>query len=346
MLLLLNFQAMKKNSFRISILFLFYMTRTDCYSQEWLWAAAYNGFFDNREYFNEYVMPQTMFGAHFSAYTGFSLNETHEFCAGIDALYEFGDSVRGNAFRPVVFYHFKNDLVNLILGSHPRKGLIDLPNFLLSDTLLYYRPNVEGIYLELSRPWGFQQLWLDWTSRQTDYTRETFKIGGTGMLRKGMFFYRHDFIMTHYAGPAIPIPDDHIRDNGGLYSGVGINLSGLTSLDTLIISSGLCFSYDRLRNVYDLEYKYGSMTQLMAEIKGFGVKITSYFGDGQVQMNGDGLYKAPLYNRFDFYWRIFRKRAIYGKVEFSLHLIDNILDTSQAFTISADIGGGKKLKQN
>jgi hypothetical protein len=50
----------------------------------------------------------------------------------------------------------------------------------------------------------------------------------------------------------------------------------LTSLVTLI-KAGLCFSYDRLRNVYDLEYKYGSMTQLMAEIKGFGVKDNFVF---------------------------------------------------------------------
>jgi hypothetical protein len=314
-----------------------------CLSQDCIWYAGYQGFFDNREYFNEYVSPQTMFGSRISAYTGFSLSSTQEFVVGLHGLYEFGDKLRTDAFEPILFYHFKNKFVDLFLGACPRRNLIALPDFLLSDTLQYYRPNLEGIYLEFYRDWGFQNVWLDWTSRQTNVARETFKIGGTGMLHKGLFYYRHDFIMTHFAGPAIPIPNDHIRDNGGLYSGLGLDLSRVSAFDSLTVSSGLCFSYDRVRNVYELRFYSGSLTQIVAELKGFGIKVTTYFGDGQNQITGDGLYRAPLYNRFDFYWRIFRMNNIRGKVQFSLHLIENVLDTSQSFTIYASLDGGKKL---
>jgi hypothetical protein len=316
-----------------------------CFSQEWIWSTAYQGFFDNREYFNDYVSPQTMFGSRISAYTGFAFSNSQEFSFGMHALYEFGDKIRADAFDPILFYHFKNPFVNLLLGAYPRMNLIKLPDFLLTDTLQYYRPNLEGIFVEFRRNWGFQNAWLDWTSRQTDQVRETFKIGGTGMLHKGIFFYRHDFIMTHFAGPAIPIPNDHIRDNGGLYSGLGLDFSRNSVFDSLVVSSGLCFSYDRVRNVYDLRFYYGSLTQITAEYKGFGIKSTTYFGDGQTQLTGDGLYAAPLYNRFDFYWRIFRKNYVQGKVEFSLHLIENVLDTSQSFTIYAAIDGKKAIKQ-
>lgn len=334
---------MKKLIGWITAFLVAFVINTLCSGQEWKWDAGYHGFFDNREYFNEYVPPQTMFGARVFGYTGFAFNESNEFGIGLHAIYEFGDKLQKDDFHPIIFYKHTNNLVKLILGAHPRMELIDLPLFLLSDTLLYYRPNFEGIFLEFRRPWGFQRVWLDWTTRQDDYAKETFKIGGTGVLRKGILFYRHDFVMTHYAGAAIPVPDDHIRDNGGLYAGLGLNLSGITFLDTLVISSGFCFSYDRFRNV-DTSFYYGSLTQITAEYKGFGIKSTSYFGDGQVQMNGDGLYSAPVYNRFDFYWRIFRKSNIQGKVEFSLHLVENVLDTSQSFTIYANLGGKRSLR--
>jgi hypothetical protein len=151
--------------------------------------------------------------------------------------------------------------------------------------------------------------------------------------------------MTHFAGPAIPIPNDHIRDNGGLYSGLGLDFSRNSIFDSLTVSTGLCFSYNRIRNVYDFRFFFGSLTYIIAEFKGFGIKITTYFGDGQNQITGDGLYSAPIYNRFDFYWRIFRKNLIQGKVEFSLHLIENVLDTSQSFTIYAALGGKKSLNE-
>jgi hypothetical protein len=334
---------MKKLICWIAAILLTFITNSLCTAQEWRWNTGYFGFFDNREYFNKYVPPQSMFGARIYGYTGFAFNESNEFDVGLHAMYEFGDKLEKDDFHPIIFYKYTNNLVKLILGAHPRKELIELPLFLLSDTLQYYRPNFEGIFLELKRSWGLQSVWLDWTTRQDDYVRETFKIGGTGILNMGIFFYRHDFVMTHYAGPAITIPGDHIRDNGGLYSGLGLDLSGNTSFDTLVISSGFCFSYDRLRNVYTRFY-YGSLTQITAEYKGFGIKSSSYFGEGQVQLNGDGLYKAPVYNRFDLYWRIFRKKNIQGKVEFSLHLINDVLDTSQSFTIYANLGGKRSLK--
>jgi hypothetical protein len=335
---------MKKLAIASIATLLVFIANTPCSAQEWKWNTGYRGFFDNREYFNNYVPPQTMFGARAFVHTGFAINESNEFGIGFHALYEFGDRLQKNDFNPIVFYRHTDSHVDVILGAHPRYNLIELPNFLLSDTLQYYRPNFEGIFLKFTKPWGSHSLWLDWTSRQDSFVRETFKIGGTGILRKGIFFYRHDFVMTHYAGPAIPIPNDHIRDNGGLYCGLGLDISSKTVLDTFVIRSGLCFSYDRLRNVYDLRLYYGSLTQLTIEYKGFGINTTTYLGDGQVQMNGDGLYAAPVYNRFDFYWRIFRKQNIQGKIEFSLHLVEDVLDVSQSFTICANLGGSKKLK--
>jgi hypothetical protein len=335
---------MKKRIITCIIIWLSFNINYCGFAQEWNWNTGYQGFFDNREYFNSYVPPQTMFGSRLSAFTGFSINESNEFGAGLHILYEFGDQLNKDDIQPVLFFRHSSNFANIILGTYPRHKLLDLPFFLLSDTLNYYRPNLEGIYLEFRQSWGSHQLWLDWTSRQDNYVRETFKIGGTGKLSHGKFFYRHDFVMTHYAGPAIPILTDHIRDNGGLYSGIGIDFSNNTFFDTLVFQTGLCFSYDRLRNIYDLRTYFGSLSQFTIEFRGFGLNTASYFGDGQVQMNGDGLYAAPVYNRFDFYWRVFRRENIQGKVQFTMHLVEGVLDMSQSFTIYATLCGSRKLQ--
>lgn len=307
------------------------------FSQHFDWEAGYQGFFDNREYPNEYARSQTMFGSHAYGYAGFTLDPHHAFYAGMDFLYEFGGEIRVESFHPIVYFQLKRDYIDLRLGAFPRKTLIGLPLFLQTDTILYYRPTLQGIYLNLHKSWGYQKVWLDWTSRQTQTDREIFKIGGTGELRKGIFYYRHDFIMTHKAGAGIRLPGEHIRDNGGLSAGIGLRLSHKL-VDSLSISTGYCFSYDRTRGEYDFQFYHGSLTQLYLEWYNFGIRTTHYFGDGQLQLDGDGLYGAKRYQRVDLFWYIFRNPYIRGTIEFSFHFLDHSIDESQSFTIYAAIG--------
>lgn len=311
--------------------------------QETVWRGAYNGFFDNREYFNNYVQPQTMGGSRASAEVGYALNKNEEFLAGADFLYEFGSRPNLANTKPVIYFHYKNNFVSTYLGSFPRYRLVNLPYVLLADTFQYYRPNVEGIYVKFRKPWGSQSAWLDWTSRQTNTDRETFLIGGTGVLHSQMLFFRYDFIMMHFAGPAIRIPNDHIRDNGGLVAVAGMNLSHKTFLDSLEVSSGIAFSYDRLRNVYNFRFPIGSFSEINLLYKFVGIKSTFYFGQGQIQMVGDGLYQASFYNRTDMYLKFFKRGRVNGKVQFSLHFIEHVLDVSQSFTIYADLSGRKPV---
>ncbi len=310
-------------------------------AQSLTWESGFNGFFDNREYFNPYVQPQTMFGSHAFAAGGIALNNHQRFVAGADFLYEFGGTVQEKSVQPIVYFNLQKDFFNMYLGAFPRHQLVTVPLFMLSDTLQYYRPNVEGIYLEAHKSWGSQNVWLDWTSRQTDVTREIFQIGGSGYLKKGAFYYRHHFIMTHYAGPAIPIPDDHIRDNGGAFAGIGLQYSH-SIFDSVSLGTGYVFNYDRLRNVYD-SIHHGSLSHLYLELHGFGIRASQYLGNGQTFISGDGLYSAPSYQRIDLIWKIFRTKQVSGKVEFSFHIMGNILDMSQSFTIYAKIGHNRPL---
>ena len=316
---------------------------TDVKGQSFEWRTGFHGFFDNREYFNQYTNDQTMFGSRIYAEAGFSLNDHNLFMTGLNYLYEFGS--KGNLIAPdiMMYYHADMGPLNFYLGAFPRKGLINQPLMLLTDTLNYYRPNTEGMFLEFRKSRGYHNIWIDWTGRQTGTRRETFLIGGTGHIGKGAFYYEHHFIMYHYASPAIPVPDDHIRDNGGLTAVCGLNLSSKLPVDSVFISSGIGLSFDRIRNEYDFRTPVGWYTELGAEHKGFGIHGTCYLGDSHTIIYGDRFYSSESYQRIDLYYTRFQSTRISGKLQFSFHFIPGVIDFSQMLVIWVNLEGSKKI---
>lgn len=333
---------------KAAIIFAFFLlfTISPIFGQEIMWKAGFNSFFDNREYFNDYAQPGSLLGARTFAQGGFWIDEHNLFSIGVDFMYEFGDETRLEYIKPILYYHYNTPSTKVYMGAFPRRGLFELPFVMQADTFQYYRPNVEGIYVKLENSWGEQDAWLDWTSRQTVESRETFLIGGTGKAKIGTLFARYDFIMYHYAGRAEAEEPENVRDNGGLTVVIGANLSNLTPLDTLVLCTGFTGSYDRYRTLYDLQFTSGSISEIYTKYKRFGIKNTTYFGDGQVNLVGDQMYTAPFYNRTDFILNIFQKGSVKGLVEFSLHILPGITDYSQKFAIYLDISGRKKINMS
>src|SRR5690606_5363606 len=102
----------------------------------------------------------------------------------------------------------------LYMGLFPRHGLLDTyPRAVLNDTLLYYRPNVEGMLLRYENSKVMQQVWIDWTSRQTAENKEQFLAGISGEVRFRWFFFTHHVMMWHDAGTAVKGENDNVRDN-------------------------------------------------------------------------------------------------------------------------------------
>jgi hypothetical protein len=311
--------------------------------QSFEWKTGFHSFFDNREYFNEYANDQTMFGARIFAEAGFSLNDHNRFRAGMSYLYEFGS--KGDLIAPdiILYYHANKGPLTFYFGAFPRMGLINQPLLLLTDTLNYYRPNAEGMYLEFRKKWGFHHIWIDWTNRQTNTTRETFLIGGTGHFGQGVFFYEHNFIMYHFAAPAIPIPGDHLRDNGGFTAVLGLNLSSKLPPDSTVFSSGIALSYDRLRNVYDIKSPLGWYTELNVEHRGFGFHGTCYLGNSHSIIYGDRFYSSTSYQRIDLYYARYHSSRISGKLQFSFHFVPGVIDYSQMLVIYINLEGQEQI---
>lgn len=294
-----------------------------------------NGFFDNREYQNPYDRPHTMFGSSMQSTANIYFNDFH-FGAGLSFLYEFGHHIDNQSFKPLIYAKYTREFIDFRFGSFPNEYMFTFPEVLRTDTFQYYHSNCEGAYLELKQKWGSQSVWVDWLSKQTASDREIFQIGGSGIIKKGVFFYRHDFIMTHYAHSANRPPDSYLRDNGGLLASLGADMSDFL-FDSLTITTGYTMSYDRIRGRSGIEFRHGSMTKIYIGLSGFAIRESIYLGNGQLQLWGDKLYGAEYYYRTDLIWHFFNRKYIKGSLEFSVHLVESDLDFSQSITINANL---------
>jgi hypothetical protein len=290
-------------------------------------------------------MPQTIFGSRIAGEIGGSFGGAHRLRAGLDYMYEFGGDI--DELPPVVIMYYQYDRTpfTFYMGVFPRRDLLDYPLALLNDTLNYYRPYMEGIYLSAEKPWGFQNVFIDWTSRQTDVRHERFMFGFSGRINISRFFVSHHFLMGHFAGPGIPIPGHHLRDNGGFDINLGIDLSGATILDTLSFSAGGLVSLDRTRGVDDgWQTPAGFLGQAQAVYRFAGIRTTLYLGEGHTFLYGDAFYKAASYARIDLFVIPFRSPRIKSRINWAIHLVDGHVDYSQQVLITFILDGNSSSR--
>lgn len=306
--------------------------------QKFDYSAGYLGFFDNREYDNIYAYDQTMFGSRIRAEAGALIDGKNRFAAGIDYLYEFGS--KGQLIAPdiVLYFNGSHNRFDYALGAMPRHGRINMPLALLTDTLNYYRPNIEGIYLEYKGQILRQNLWIDWTGRRSEITRESFTIGLSGSVDKGVFVYRHHMVINHQAHTLPKTPGVSLRDNIGYTVVAGVDFTSLTGLDTLTLTTGVLGSNDRLRGVYDFQPKLGLISELEVGYKGFGLHGILYRGENQLITSGDKSYTADLFTRGDVFYQI-TKKSIESRLQFSYQVLPDAAEMSILLVIRISIDG-------
>ncbi|KPK82779.1 MAG: hypothetical protein AMS27_14040 [Bacteroides sp. SM23_62_1] len=331
----------------IGFIILFIGIITQVHGQELEWLFGVDGFLDNREYYNTVQIPQTMFGSRMRFEIGGNYDQIHRLRAGLHYIYEFGGEPDAIKPLPTLYYQLDYQSFLFYLGAFPRRDLLDYPLAILTDTLNYYRPNIEGSYLGYRWDWGYQNIFIDWTSRQTDTDFERFMFGFSGRINYSFMFLSHHFLMGHFARPRITPPGFHLRDNGGFDLILGADLSGFTFFDTLTVSAGALVSLDRIRNVYEgYETPAGFLANMLMSYRGIGLQGTYYRGQGHEFLYGDSFYKARGYGRLDLFWQPFKKHNIRGKIEFSVHFIEQTIDYSQQILVSIDIGNTKSLGNN
>jgi len=288
---------------------------------------------DNREYFSQYAMAQTILGARVDLKAEFSSPDSvNKAFLGVNYLYEYGHTP--GAHIPVLdlYYQYQKGVFDFYFGSFPRHEPLNYPLVLLTDSLDYYRPNIEGALAKISGKTGSITLWIDWTSRQTKTARETFLAGFSTLFNLNMFYNENYMYMYHRAKSKDPHRNDHIRDNGGACSFLGLNLSEKLPFDKMKIDAGVTYSYDRFRsNPYD--HNFGLISRIKWKYKMMGLDAVYYSGDKQVLPYGDPFYSAGKYSRIDTYIIPIKSKNVCSKVAFSVHLANDQTDFSQQIFI-------------
>lgn len=302
----------------------------------------FHGFADNREYSNSGRYPQTIFGTRVTPELGLLVDSIHRIRTGVSYLHEFGTKNIKNPVRPVAYYNYDNNGFDFKIGMFPRHEYLDeYPKAILSDTIGYYQPNIEGMLVKYKNEHFHQQIWIDWNSRQTRTDREQFMVGISGNVNLNKTFYiKHFATLWHNAGPMVdtPDPDDHIRDNGATSLHIGADLSDRGWLDSININIGGIINYDRLRNVYDWQLPKGFLSEIYLEHYKFFIRNTFYTGESLAIPYGDVFYTSKQYDRLDIGWIPLRYRNLEGRFIAGFHFSEGVVDSQQQFILRYTIG--------
>jgi hypothetical protein len=326
---------------RVCLLILLLLAANGVFAQKFEYDVTFHGLGDNREFQSQVANSQTILGERTSFAVGTTLDENHQIRVGLSHLFEFGSNIEEQKPILTAYYHYANDeQKEFYFGSFPRMDLIDFPLALITDTLLYYRPNIQGFYGRYNWDWGHQNGFVDWTSRQTDTRRETFMAGFSGEIRHANFFFQNYITLFHFAGTAIHGAESRVSDDLGMIFFVGSDLDQLLSLQKSYVRAGIFSSKYRERGLTDGYVDSNSfMAQLYGESKYFALRSTLNVGDGHNIMNGDRFYDVDSYWRTDVIWKFINSRYVEGRFNLSFHLVDGgTLDQSQQLAIIYKFG--------
>lgn len=331
----------------VLLLFLSLFLVNITYSQELEWNVNLHGFADNQEFTNEGLPSPTIFGMRFSPEVGLRIDSTSRIRIGFNSLHEFGDKHHfARKIDPVIYYNYKNKGVDFYLGAFPRYQLLqNYPRALLRDPLQYFRPNLEGFLFNYSKRSFEQQVWIDWTSKQTEVDRENFIIGVSGKIKHKEFYFSHFFTLWHNALPSVQNPDEHIQDNAAFIAKVGADLSKDTFLDSLDLNIGGLMSFDRLRNIYDWRSPKGILLGAYLAYRSFFVHDELYIGEAQQIGYGDVFYNSKRYNRLDLGWRALKNKYLEASLSISLHFTPKGMSNQQMINLRYNLGGNVPLKR-
>jgi len=125
------------------------------------WEANYHGFLDNREYYNTVQTPKTYVSSDFMTTVFLKIAPAHDIAFGMDYLCEMGSLFDDHPLKIVMNYRYDREPFRFQIGVFPRRDLLCYPLALLTDTLDYFRPNIEGFYVDYSGKRITENSWLD-----------------------------------------------------------------------------------------------------------------------------------------------------------------------------------------
>ena len=363
---------MKKTTFILLSCLLCLLSVGKATSQELLWGADFDFFFDNREYKSKLTMPQTQFGARLAPEIGIGWGR-HSLMAGISVTAEFGAKPFERRPDLIFYYGYKAKKFKGYFGAIPRSKIMgDYSKAFFSDSIEHYDPTIEGVLLQYVGGKGYVEFGCDWNSRLSKTKREKFMLFSNAQLRFGVFNMGYQFSMYHHAGYS---DRGGVVDNVWIYPFVGLDMSSkIRFLDSLTLRAGWINTFQNDRT-YVGEYVKpgGAQIELRIEKYHFGIYNTLYLGKnlmpyyegcvGWENMTpeevadldyGPGLYwgdpyyrTSDVYNRLEIYWQPINNGKVNIKVASVHHYDGTRWDWQQMLTVGVRINQGmfkKRLK--
>lgn len=290
-------------------------------AQQAEWGIDAMGFFDNSEGSHTLRRTQTYAGMSTSPEAGISWNQRqHKVALGVNMITRWGaDDEDDFRTKALLYYHYDSPRFAFIIGNFMRDKLLgDYPEYLLADTIRYFRPVVQGMAYQYKNPYGHFEAFLDWTSAISHKSREQFMAGVSTKFRFHRFQLGAEGYYYHYAlrygGP----DSEHIHDYLIAHPFVGFCADRSGVLDSLEVRTGLLVGLDRERSVGNgWHTPLGFMGEIIAAYRHLTLRQTVYAG-GNMQPYGaahlgqyywgDTYTQAPFYSRTDLTYRFISNR--------------------------------------
>lgn len=275
--------------------------------------------FDNREYHSQWDDSHTIFGIRLTPTIGVSfadsLGGNHRLMGGVSYVQPFGSDWKRATVTPTVYYSYDYKGFRAHLGFVPYNQLTrTLPKYLMSDSLAFAYPNIQGALFQYKDDRGFVEAFCDWRGLPTATTREAFRIvvGGEAqwkMLRVGG--YGH---LNHLANYDKTQPRAGVCDDAYLNPFIGIDASHHTPLDSLRFDLGYLLGY-QCNRPHELHLCHGMTAQFTLRWRFIEFDDQFYFGQNQMPLygslhsvlnQGEPFYQSPIYNSAELRFRVLR----------------------------------------
>lgn len=323
-------------------------------AQKWDWEVHANSFFDNSEGNQAYRLSDTYGGFRLQPQLSLSTNDRkHQLTAGYDAFFEFGNQQKLDANGFLAYYQLHSDRLQISIGKFSRRiQKEELPDYLLCDSVKYYRPYVMGFDVQYTGDNGYLDVFLDWTFKRSETVREQFMAGAMARYNVGPMLLGINGYYYHYANVRLGNPDSTLyglHDNLLVHPYVGTSQKGICGLDSIDVRLGLLASIDRDRA---LDKKFHVPVGFLGELdmywRRFGLNELVYLGKRHQYYGetgflkyywGDAYYRSPFYWRTGVTYTIVSDRFVALKAGLVFHVTDKGLHCNQMLTLSASLYG-------
>ena len=339
------------------LLFVVLLSPLSMSAQKLDWNLDVNGFFDNSEGDHHFRATKTMDGIRLSPEVGLTWDDgKNAIYGGYTGLAEWGTKKAFSDGDAIVYYKYDWKPLRFILGSFSRDNLLgEYPSYLISDSIRYYRPNIQGFTFQYQTDKGYAEMFLDWTSQQSTTQREQFMVGLSTAFRFNHFKLGLEGYYYHYALVANSDSTQHIHDFLVAHPYMGVTYKKVLFLDSLNVNVGALMSFDRDRNVIGKWYSpVGLLGEVTANWKRISLKETVYAGGSQQHYRGEGYGKyywgdtytqANFYSRTDISYQIIKSRFVDSYVNLTFNATKYGVNCHQMLVLRANIGSSPRPRK-